>query len=206
MRFAELDAVTVDAFGTLVELIDPLPPLREALAAEGLELTDDEIRAALHAEQRYYREHLSEGRDRGSLARLRVGCTEVFLAAAGAQLDAEEFEPAFIGALRFRVLDGVERALRALRDRGLVLAVVANWDISLVDWLERLGLHRYFSLVEPLAGKPGAEALLRTLRTLGIEPGRALHVGDEPADERAASVAGVHYRPAPLVAALAGLR
>ena len=205
MRFADLDAVTIDAFGTLVELVDPVPALREALLRRGIERGGDVIHEALRAEQTYYRAHLSEARDTGSLKHLRVRCTGVFLDAARADVPADEFEPAFIASLRFRALEGVEPALRKLRDHGLVLAVVANWDISLSEHLDELGLREFFSLVEPLADKPSPHGLLRTLRALGVDPGRALHVGDGEDDERAAAGAGTSYRPAPLAEAVAGI-
>jgi HAD superfamily hydrolase (TIGR01509 family) len=205
MRFADLDAVTIDAFGTLVELVDPVPALRDALLERGIDRTDAAVREALHTEQTYYRAHLSEARDTGSLTRLRVRCTDVFLEAAEADVAADEFEPAFIASLRFRTLRGAEQALRVLRDRGLVLAVVANWDISLRELIGELGLREFFALVEPLAEKPRPDGLLRTLRTLGVDPSRALHVGDEDDDARAAAGAGTSYRPAPLADAFAGI-
>src|SRR5439155_9582752 len=37
VKAAELDAVTIDAHGTLVTLVDPVPELRAALAAHGVE-------------------------------------------------------------------------------------------------------------------------------------------------------------------------
>src|SRR5437660_1171231 len=55
MRFAELGAVTVDGFGTLVQLVDPAPPLREALAAHGVARSPDEVRSAFATEGRHYR-------------------------------------------------------------------------------------------------------------------------------------------------------
>jgi phosphoglycolate phosphatase-like HAD superfamily hydrolase len=206
MRFADLDAVTIDAFGTLVELIDPVPALAAALAESGVVRAPDEIREAVQTESRYYRAHLAEGRDPESLERLRVRCTGVFLDALGADLAAETFMPEFISSLRFRPLEGVEPALYALCGRGLTLAVVANWDISLIQHLEGLALRHFFSVVEPLADKPSGAGLLRTLETLRVAPNRTLHIGDELGDESAAASAGAHYLPAPLTTALDELR
>jgi FMN phosphatase YigB (HAD superfamily) len=39
---------------------------------------------------------------------------------------------------------------------------------------------------------------LLALERLGVPPGRALHVGDEPADEEAARAAGMRFAWAPL--------
>jgi HAD superfamily hydrolase (TIGR01509 family) len=206
MRFADLDAVTIDAFGTLVELIDPVPALQAALEERGFDPPAEEIREAVRAESSYYRGHLSEARDQASLDDLRVRCTAVFLSAADVDLPPDEFMPAFIASLRFRKLEHVEPALELLRSLGLELAVVANWDLSLADHLDELGLSRFFSLVEPSAEKPSPDGLLETLRTLGVPPERALHIGDEPGDEEAAARAGAHFLPAPLHAAVAQLR
>ena len=46
MHFAELEAVTIDGYGTLLHLIDPLPALGRALAAHGVERSDDAVTAA----------------------------------------------------------------------------------------------------------------------------------------------------------------
>src|SRR3989442_14922403 len=124
MRFADLGAVTVDAFGTLVRLADPVPALERALRARGVQPSREEIAAAFRAEVRYYVEHKLEGRDAESLARLRSTCAGVFLDALGAGLDPEEFAPGLVGALEFEPLPGAVDTLTALRLRGLRLAAV----------------------------------------------------------------------------------
>ena len=53
---ADLDAVTIDAFGTLVTLRDPVDELRQALRKQGVERTHTEVAAAFEAEGRYYRD------------------------------------------------------------------------------------------------------------------------------------------------------
>jgi HAD superfamily hydrolase (TIGR01509 family) len=205
MRFADLDAVTIDAFGTLLELSDPVPALGETLRKHGIERTAEEIEAGFRAEGRYYRAHIFEGRDEPSLRQLRAECAAVFLDAITADLDAESFAPAYVRALEFRVLDGVEPALTSLRARGLELAVVANWDIGLTAYLEERRLSRFFTVILPVARKPSPDRLLEALEALHVAPGRALHVGDEEVDERAAAAAGTHFLPAPLPAVLAAL-
>jgi putative hydrolase of the HAD superfamily len=205
MRFADLDAVTFDAFGTLVELVDPVPALEPALRVRGVTRSRDVIRAAFEAEAAYYRPRSSEGRDPESLRRLREKCARVFLEAAGSDLDPAAFAPVYVDALSFRVLPGIPEQLASLRARGLRLAVVGNWDVSLVDRLEELGLAHFFSVVVPCARKPRPDGLLEALAALGVEPGRALHVGDTDADAAAARAAGVHFARVPLAEALAEL-
>jgi FMN phosphatase YigB (HAD superfamily) len=205
MRFADLNAVTFDAFGTLVELVDPVPALEEALRRRDAARSPDVIRAAFEAEAAYYGPRSSEGRDPETLRRLREECARVFLEAAGCDLDPSSFAPAYIRALSFRVFAGIPEQLASLRARGLELAVVGNWDISLAERLEQVGLAPFFSAVVPCARKPRPDGLLEALDTLGVEPARALHIGDDEVDAAAARAAGMHFAPAPVADALAEL-
>jgi HAD superfamily hydrolase (TIGR01509 family) len=204
---AELDAVTLDAMGTLVELVDPVEPLRAALRERGVESSPDDVRTAFAAEVAYYTRHGHEGRDEESLRNLGRSCAGVFLAHLGSALDPAEFAPAFVGSLRLKPLPGVPEALAALRRAGLSLACVSNWDVSLRDQLSRAGLVQHLDAVvssaESRAPKPAADAFRLALDRLGVTAERALHVGDGDADEDGAAAAGLRFEPAP-VATLPG--
>ena len=204
MRFAELDAVTLDAFGTLVTLADPVPMLGAALRERGIKRTPERVAEAFAAEGAYYRPRSLQGRDVDSLTRLRRECTAVFLEAAGAELAPEEFVDAFVGALRFELVPGVAEALSSLRRRGLELAVVANWDLALPEHLARLGLRNLTVVTSAAVGaaKPDPAPFLHAVHALGVRPERALHVGDDEVDELGAEAAGLRFAPAPLEAAL----
>lgn len=206
---AELDAVTVDAFGTLVRLADPIPGLRAALAAHGVERPAEDVERAFAAEAAHYVPRSHEGRDPASLAALRRDCAGVFLAALGADADPGDFAPAFVGALRFAPVAGAPEALARLRALGLSLAVVANWDCSLPEHLGRLGLDRAVDAVVTSADagtpKPGPAVFRLALERLGIPAGRALHVGDSPEDEEGARRAGLRFAPAPLATVVEAL-
>ena len=208
MRFAELDAVTVDGYGTLLHLTDPAPALRTALAGRGIQAGKEQVERAFHAEVAHYRPHAHEGRDAASLAALRRDCVEVFLGELGDPLGTAEFVDAFMGSLVFELVPGAVAALRTLRRRDLRLGVVANWDYDLPAHLERLGLHGMFDTVVTSAragaAKPDPAIFELALRELGVRPERALHVGDEPVDEEGARAAGLHFAPAPLSGAFAG--
>src|SRR3954454_7794439 len=128
MRFADLDAVTVDGYGTLVRLVDPVPALTAALAERGVAC--DAVGEAFLAEVAYYKPNAASGRDAGTLAALRLECTRVFLEAAGVDLDPATFVDAFIAAIVMEPEPGAVKAVRSLRARGLDLAVVSNWDIG----------------------------------------------------------------------------
>ena len=196
-----IEAVTLDAFGTLLELRDPVPALREALHARGVERAPAEVEAAFRAEADYYVPRSYEGRDEESLARLRRECAAVFLRAAGTDIDPEEFVGSFMAALAFRAVPGAADAIRELRRRGLALAVVSNWDMSLPQRLREAGLDGFDAVVssaEAGAQKPDPRPFALALARLGVAPARALHVGDGEADEEGARAAGMRFAHAPL--------
>jgi len=209
MRFPELDAVTVDGYGTLLQLTDPVPALRAALAARGVERPNEDVARAFRAEVAHYRPRAHEGRDADSLAALRRDCVAVFLDDLGDPLEASGFVDEFMGALVFDEVPGASETLRRLRQRGLKLGVVANWDCALPEHLERLGLDALVDTVVTSAragvAKPDPAIFELALRELGgVDAGRALHVGDEPCDEEGSRAAGMAFAPAPLSTAFAG--
>jgi putative hydrolase of the HAD superfamily len=208
MRFADLDAVTVDGYGTLVRLRDPVPSLARALADRGVDRDPKLVRSAFAAEVAYYRPEAVRGRDPDSLARLRRDCTGVFLHAADADLDPETFVDDFMASIRFEAIPGALETLASLRGQGVDLGVVSNWDVGLPEHLERIGAQGLFRAIvtsaEAGAAKPDPAAFRFALERLRVEPGRALHVGDEPEDEQGAAAAGMRFAPAPLATVFAG--
>jgi putative hydrolase of the HAD superfamily len=199
---ADLDAVTIDAYGTLVTLRDPNAALRRALRARSVERTPEQVAAAFAVEARYYRDRSHEGADEASLALLRRDCASVFLDALQANVDPEEFARPYVDALEFEPMPGAVDAVSELERLGLRLAVVSNWDVALTGYLEQLGLAGHFATVvtsaEAGAPKPDPRIFRLALERLGARPERALHVGDSEADEEGARAAGMAFAPAPL--------
>jgi putative hydrolase of the HAD superfamily len=202
MSSSGLAAVTLDANGTLVALADPVASLRAALREHGIERAPQDVRRAFGAEVRHYLPRAHEGRDAGTLAALRRESVAVFLETAEAELDPDTFVPAFLDALQFEPLPGVERALAELRGRGLRLACVANWDIALAETLARAGLAGHLDVVvssaEAGAPKPDSRPFHLALERLGAEPARAVHCGDEAIDVEGAFAAGLRFTPPPV--------
>jgi putative hydrolase of the HAD superfamily len=209
VTLAELDAVTLDANGTLVALADPVPALRRLLAKHGIERPAEVVERAVEAEFVYYRAHMSAGRDAPSLARLYRDCTAVFLDAAGAPLDAGALAAGYVSALRFELLPGVREALVRLRAHGLALAVVSNWDCRLPEHLARLGVSQQLAVIvtsaETGAAKPDPAIFAHAIERLGVAAERTLHVGDTADDRLGAAAAGLHFAPAPLPAVVDAL-
>jgi HAD superfamily hydrolase (TIGR01509 family) len=202
---AELDAVTLDAYGTLVTLVDPIPNLSEALRTRGADHAPELVRAGFRAEVTHYQERSSTGYDVADLAQLQEECARVFLDTVGADLDAAEFAPVYAAAMHFELLPHVRESLEQLRALGLELAVVANWDVTLGELLEEVRLAKYFTVIVHAAAKPAPDGLRRALDALGVEPGRALHIGDDEVDELAARAAGMKFAPAPVPDGVASL-
>ena len=194
--------MTIDAYGTLVRLRDPAPALHAALAARGHATTADVVRDAFATEVAYYVPRSHEGRDAATLAALRRACTQVFLDAAGADgLDPDEFP--FVASLAFDLVPGGREACDDLSRAGLRLCVVSNWDIGLSEHLQRLGLDLpVVTSAEAGAAKPDPAVFELALQRLGVaDPARAVHVGDDAADEAGARAAGLRFEPAPLAEA-----
>jgi HAD superfamily hydrolase (TIGR01509 family) len=205
MRAVELDAVTIDAYGTLVALVDPVPALTDALAARGVQRPHHTIVNAFRTEVAYYGKHSAVGCDAAGLEILQRDCARVFLEALDTDLDSAEFAPVYAAAMHFDLLPGVVEALDRLRALGLELAVVANWDITIGRLLDEIDLAHRFRTIVHAAEKPAPDGLRRALAELGVDASRALHVGDDDVDEQAAAAAGTHFARAPLAAAIAGL-
>jgi putative hydrolase of the HAD superfamily len=204
MRFGRKPlGITIDGFGTLLELEDPVPPLQAALAARGVDRKRDEVERAFAAEAAHYVPRSWQGRDEPSLAALRRDCVGVFLRALEADLDRDEFVAPFIASIRFRAVDGAHETLVGLRRNGLRLACVANWDYLLPGYLAGAGLatrlDAIVSSAEAGAPKPDPRIFRLALDRLGVPARRAVHIGDEELDREGARAAGLAFEPTPLV-------
>jgi putative hydrolase of the HAD superfamily len=206
-RLADLDAVTLDANGTLVELVDPVPTLVQALRDRGVDRALDVVRRGFAEEAGFYATHAPEGRDTDTLAALHERSARIFLAAVGAELAPAEFAPAYVAAMEFRILPTVPETLERLRRCGLALAVVGNWDMMLRPRLEQLGIARSFEAIVAAAeagvAKPDPRIFELALDRLRVRPERALHIGDGHVDEDGARAAGMRFEWAPVATALA---
>jgi putative hydrolase of the HAD superfamily len=193
-----ISAVLLDAFGTLVAMEAPGPLLSsELLRLAGLEVTEEQAATAFRAEIDYYREHHLEGRDPESLERLRDRCAAVIAEVLPAPtVDLEAVREAMLRSIRFDAYPEVPAALEELRGRGVRLVVASNWDCSLPEVLERVGLGRLLDAVvssaEAGAAKPDRGLFEAALAAAGCEPEEAVHVGDDPdVDVAGARAAGV---------------
>lgn len=181
-------AVLVDALGTLVWLEPPWERIDPA-AVEGIE--PEAVRAGFLAEIAYYTDHIQEGSDPGALADLRRRCAGVLSREVGREIDVETM----MAAVRFSPFDDAVPALRGLRERGLRLICVSNWDCSLPEVLERVGLAPLLdgavSSASSGARKPDPAIFEAGLELAGCSAAEALHVGDTDDDVAGARAAGI---------------
>lgn len=194
----KLQAVLLDALGTLLELEPPAPRLRAELAVRDVAVSEAEADAALRAEIAYYRAHHDEAIDTAALDELRDRCTGVLARALPARArDAPDLRGALLASLRFRAYPEVAAVLGTLRAAGLRLVVVSNWDVSLHEALAQTGLAPLLdgaiSSAEARAAKPAPAIFEQALALAGgIAPAAAVHVGDDPAaDVAGARAAGI---------------
>ena len=195
-------AILLDALGTLVRFEDPAPLLRSALSERhGVEVGLEDARAAVRAEIAAYRRLHGQAGDAAALAVLRRTCATVVrdtLGAPAAALGADELVPTLVDCFRFAPFPEVHGVLDTLRARGHALAVVSNWDVSLHDVLERVGLAARLDAVVISAelgiAKPDPAPFWRALELLGASAAGALHAGDQ-LDEDVAGARTAGVRP-----------
>jgi putative hydrolase of the HAD superfamily len=182
-------AVLLDAMGTLLRLVPPAPALARAL---GVDLATAE--RAFRAEVGYYLVHQGEGSDPSALADLRRRSADVLARAAG--VPREGALEVLMESLRFEAFEDAAPALAELRASGLALVVVSNWDCSLGEVLERIGLRDLVDAVvtsaEVGAAKPDPRIFEIALNAADCAAAEAVHVGDSPEhDVAGAEAAGI---------------
>src|SRR5262245_25820290 len=186
--------------GTLLTFEPPAPRLRAALrAATGADVGEDAARRAIRAEIAFYRAHLHLGADAAGLAELRLGAAAAMrpeLPDPAAGLSPDALVGVLLDALRFHAYPEVPSTLSELRRRGYRLVALSNWDVSLHERLDELGLTALLdgavASAEFGAAKPDPAIFAHALGIAGAEPGGAWHAGDSvEADVEGALAAGL---------------
>jgi putative hydrolase of the HAD superfamily len=192
-----VNALLLDALGTLVELEPPVEPLRRELRERfDVQVSAAEAGTALRAEIAFYRAHHDEASDRTRLEDLRRRAAAVLREALppAAGLPLAPLTQALLAALRFRPFAEVPDVLRGARERGARLVVVSNWDVSLHDVLDETGLAPLLDGVVTSAelgsAKPARAIFARALVLAGVTADDAIHVGDSVEHDVAGALAG----------------
>lgn len=200
--------VCLDAAGTLFHLRGSLGAIyAEHAEAHGL-LTDDSLPERL--ERRFHQRFAempppayrtgdrvhNDRVDRDWWRKLVEGVFEG-LGAMDFESFFDDVYALFADATAWKVYPEVPATLTALRQAGLKLVVVSNFDARLFPVCEGLGLRSAVDGVliaaEAGAAKPDAAIFHAALRRFGTHPDRAVHVGDSwREDVLAAAAAGLH--------------
>jgi putative hydrolase of the HAD superfamily len=114
------------------------------------------------------------------------------------ELSTSELTDALLASIRFSAFDDARPAILAARALGMRVIVASNWDFSLHEVLEHLGLAAVLDGIvtsaEAGARKPASAVFERALALAGAGPAEAIHVGDS-LEEDVAGARGVGIEP-----------
>jgi putative hydrolase of the HAD superfamily len=193
---SSIQAVLFDATGTLIELREPVGDSYARFAARhGVSVPawriDDGFRRILRsASPRLFPDAAPESVPERERSWWRKVVRDSFRA-ADQSLHFDDFEAFFeelfdfyASAEAWRLRSGATSALRVLRDRGLRLGLVSDFDYRLTELLESLEIASFFDAAV-LAGaygvaKPDARLFRAALDSLQVPASNALYVGDDP--------------------------
>jgi len=184
-RRASIDTLFLDAGGVLVQ--PGWERVSATLAAEGVSLTADALRAADPLARRDIDRAtiagVTDDRTRGWAYFHRVLCHAGIArseATDAALATLEEYHRA--ENLWEELYPGTGESLAALRERGLALVVVSNANGRLRHLLDRLDLTRWFDVIldsqEWGVEKPDPRLFRLALEQSGARADRTMHVGD----------------------------
>ena len=196
-----VSAVLLDAFGTLfapVSAGSPASHLCRLLAADGVRVSVERAGAAILAEVGLYRTKFPHIRDAEALRELEFEASDLTIAHLGLSgFPRERMRRHLLDLFRLTVFADAEPALARLRQRGLALGVVSNYNALLRAHLTDLGLADWFSVCVNSAdfgqAKPHPGIFQAGVMQLGVPPERVLYVGDDVEnDYHGARRAGLH--------------
>ena len=183
-------AVLFDAGGTILRVNPSVEVVYvETAAVHGVEARPDAIRQGFRAA---WRKSLERSRKRGyrtSDEILRAEWFEIIRDTFGESAPASRIGPLFedlyerfVSARAWSLAPGTQEAVAFLRERGIRVGILSNWDSRLRRMLREMGIERAFEFIvvshEVGFEKPHTMIFEEALRRAGTDPGETLHVGD----------------------------
>ena len=196
-----LDAVLFDAFGTLfapVSAGSSAAHLCRILASDGVSVTAKRAERAILAEVELYRAKFPHIRDEQELRQLEYEASDLVLAELELMhFPRDRMRQHLLDLFKMTAYPDTESALGQLRQRGLALGVVSNYNTLLRTQLAELGLEDWFSVIVNSAdfgeAKPHPGIFLEGVKLIGASPERVLYVGDDlQSDYYGAQQVGLH--------------
>lgn len=193
-----VELVTFDLYDTLVEAVPSRwDRFHAALQASGFEVSrEDVIRADRDAEEFYTVENgLYPIRDRTEeeVRAFRLGQARAYLSTLGLPTDDETVERVqqrFMdetqnhGGWQYRAFKEVPDVMDYLQRHGIKRAVISNADADVTAFCLHMGFAEQMDIIitSALVGweKPDSRTFFAALEPLEVEPGNAIHVGDQP--------------------------
>lgn len=197
MPSTTITTITFDAGNTLL-YCDPTPAeiYADALGRHGRAVSAVEVEPVFAGAWADFQERTPTGIDRyGSQPGGEKQWWGAFLREVLRRLDhdaaweplLDELYAAFSRPEVWHVYPETRTTLEAIHQRGLVMAVISNWDGRLPEILAGLDLTDWFTeiTVSTIEGveKPAPGIFLRTLDRLGANASETLHVGDSPLED-----------------------
>lgn len=187
-----IKAVFFDLYNTLVRFWPPLEEVqREACQSEGITVTHDQVRRGYALADEYFSKENGEY----PLANRTPQELDAFfseyerLVLHGAGIEASHKKALSIWKRtqqvpkRLALFDDVVPAMKALRQRALVLGGISNLRPEMRSQMQDIGLLDLLDFVvtsqEAGAQKPYPPIFLEALRRADAEPHEAVHVGDQ---------------------------
>ncbi len=180
------DAVFLDVDGTLLWVDLVVEGYVEDLAPYSGNggLTTDKVAGPVWGSLRRHIEGNLEHRTEEDLAGFKRRNARRTAAEIGVDVPIEVLAEVAQRRISFNPYPETEAVLRRLREMGVKVFAVSNWDIELEKVLDDLGWSSYFDgvIASAVVGteKPDGEIFEEALRVGGIARDRVIHVGNDP--------------------------
>ena len=187
-----IKAVFFDFYNTLARFWPPVEEIQVTACREiGLSLTREGVLKGYHVADDYFNKENARvslsGRSEEEREEFFARYEQMVLLGAGMAvtlpLARQVWRLTTLVPKEFAAFEDAAPALRALKDKGLILGVISNINRDIGSMVEKIGLSQYLDFCvtsrEVGAEKPHPSVFMAALRKAGVRPEEAVHVGDQ---------------------------